>query len=213
MDVRGYIGENSRPASSARSGNGWRSRRSRPTRRATPTSGASADWLAGHLRRDRLPGRGDLGAAADRAARAARGLRRVARRGPGRSRRARLRPPRRAAGRTAGGVDSPPFQPAERDGQLLGPRRLRRQGPRAVPRTWPRGPARRPAAATAPPVTLKLLIEGEEESGSPNFADLLRPSGTGWMRRDRGQPTPRCGRRTSRRCAPACGADRRRDRR
>ena len=28
--------------------------------------------------------------------------------------------------------------------------------------------------ATAPPVTLKLLIEGEEESGSPHFADLLR---------------------------------------
>jgi acetylornithine deacetylase/succinyl-diaminopimelate desuccinylase-like protein len=26
----------------------------------------------------------------------------------------------------------------------------------------------------APPVTLKLLIEGEEESGSPHFADLLR---------------------------------------
>jgi acetylornithine deacetylase/succinyl-diaminopimelate desuccinylase-like protein len=27
---------------------------------------------------------------------------------------------------------------------------------------------------TAPPVTVKLLIEGEEESGSPHFADLLR---------------------------------------
>ncbi|WP_017556718.1 dipeptidase [Nocardiopsis baichengensis] len=30
------------------------------------------------------------------------------------------------------------------------------------------------SGAGAPPVTLKLLIEGEEESGSPNFADLLR---------------------------------------
>ena len=30
------------------------------------------------------------------------------------------------------------------------------------------------AGATAPPVTIKLLIEGEEESGSPHFADLLR---------------------------------------
>ncbi|GAA4639342.1 dipeptidase [Actinoallomurus vinaceus] len=27
---------------------------------------------------------------------------------------------------------------------------------------------------TAPPVTIKMLIEGEEESGSPHFADLLR---------------------------------------
>jgi acetylornithine deacetylase/succinyl-diaminopimelate desuccinylase-like protein len=30
-----------------------------------------------------------------------------------------------------------------------------------------------PAPREAPPVTLKLLIEGEEESGSPNFAELL----------------------------------------
>jgi len=30
------------------------------------------------------------------------------------------------------------------------------------------------ASRHAPPVTLKLLIEGEEESGSPNFAELLR---------------------------------------
>ena len=30
------------------------------------------------------------------------------------------------------------------------------------------------AGATGPPVTIKLLIEGEEESGSPHFADLLR---------------------------------------
>ncbi len=44
---------------------------------------------------------------------------------------------------------------------------------------WPRRPASPPAGATAPPVTLKLLIEGEEESGSPNFAALLR------SRRDR----------------------------
>ena len=31
-----------------------------------------------------------------------------------------------------------------------------------------------PGAPSAPPVTLKLLIEGEEESGSPHFAALLR---------------------------------------
>jgi acetylornithine deacetylase/succinyl-diaminopimelate desuccinylase-like protein len=30
------------------------------------------------------------------------------------------------------------------------------------------------SGGAAPPVTLKLLIEGEEESGSPHFADLLR---------------------------------------
>ena len=30
------------------------------------------------------------------------------------------------------------------------------------------------SGASAPPVTLTLLIEGEEESGSPNFAKLLR---------------------------------------
>ncbi|MBB6173257.1 acetylornithine deacetylase/succinyl-diaminopimelate desuccinylase-like protein [Nocardiopsis mwathae] len=30
------------------------------------------------------------------------------------------------------------------------------------------------SGADAPPVTLKLLVEGEEESGSPHFADLLR---------------------------------------
>ncbi|WP_026120224.1 dipeptidase [Nocardiopsis potens] len=35
------------------------------------------------------------------------------------------------------------------------------------------------SGADAPPVTLKLLVEGEEESGSPNFAELLK------TRRDR----------------------------
>ncbi|ASU82711.1 peptidase M20 [Nocardiopsis gilva YIM 90087] len=30
------------------------------------------------------------------------------------------------------------------------------------------------SGATAPPVTVKLLVEGEEESGSPHFAELLR---------------------------------------
>src|SRR5207247_8655647 len=30
------------------------------------------------------------------------------------------------------------------------------------------------AGTAAPPVTIKLLIEGEEESGSPHFADLVR---------------------------------------
>jgi acetylornithine deacetylase/succinyl-diaminopimelate desuccinylase-like protein len=69
--------------------------------------------------------------------------------------------------------DSPPFQPAERDGQLLargasddkGQVMLHSLGLRA----WLTA-----AGAAAPPVTVKLLIEGEEESGSPHFAELLR---------------------------------------
>jgi acetylornithine deacetylase/succinyl-diaminopimelate desuccinylase-like protein len=69
--------------------------------------------------------------------------------------------------------DSPPFEPAERDGQLLargasddkGQVMLHSLGVRACLAA---------AGATAPPVTIKLLIEGEEESGSPHFADLLR---------------------------------------
>ena len=69
--------------------------------------------------------------------------------------------------------DSPPFQPAERDGQLLargasddkGQVMLHSLGLRA----WLAA-----AGASAPPVTIKLLIEGEEESGSPHFAELLR---------------------------------------
>jgi acetylornithine deacetylase/succinyl-diaminopimelate desuccinylase-like protein len=68
--------------------------------------------------------------------------------------------------------DSPPFHPAERDGQLLargasddkGQVMLHSLGLRA----WLAA-----SGASAPPVTIKLLIEGEEESGSPHFADLL----------------------------------------
>jgi acetylornithine deacetylase/succinyl-diaminopimelate desuccinylase-like protein len=68
--------------------------------------------------------------------------------------------------------DSPPFEPVQRDGLLLARgssddkgqvlfHALGLQASLAVSR------------ATAPPVTLKLLIEGEEESGSAHFADLL----------------------------------------
>ena len=71
---------------------------------------------------------------------------------------------------------SPPFQPAERDGQLLargasddkGQVLFHDLGLRACLAAGPGGPR------TAPPVTLKLLIEGEEEAGSPNLPDLLR---------------------------------------
>ncbi len=68
---------------------------------------------------------------------------------------------------------SPPFEPAERDGQLLargasddkGQVLLHTLGLRACLAAGSGGP---------PPVTLKFLIEGEEESGSPHFPDLLR---------------------------------------
>jgi acetylornithine deacetylase/succinyl-diaminopimelate desuccinylase-like protein len=68
---------------------------------------------------------------------------------------------------------SPPFEPAERDGRLLargasddkGQVLFHALGVRANLAASGRG---------APPVTIKLLIEGEEESGSPHFAGLLR---------------------------------------
>ena len=76
---------------------------------------------------------------------------------------------------------SPPFEPAERDGQILGRGASDDKGQVLVHTLGLRaclaagseaGPGA-PAGA-APPVSLKFLIEGEEESGSPHFADLLR---------------------------------------
>jgi acetylornithine deacetylase/succinyl-diaminopimelate desuccinylase-like protein len=69
--------------------------------------------------------------------------------------------------------ETPPFEPVQRDGLLLargasddkGQVLFHSLGVRANLAAAGRG---------APPVTLKLLVEGEEESGSPHFADLLR---------------------------------------
>ncbi len=69
--------------------------------------------------------------------------------------------------------DFPPFEPAELGGVLLargasddkGQVLLHALGLRACLAA---------TGASAPPVTIKLLIEGEEESGSPHFAQLLR---------------------------------------
>jgi len=68
--------------------------------------------------------------------------------------------------------DSPPFEPAERGGQLYargasddkGQVLFHSLGIRACLAV---------SRAAAPPVTIKLIIEGEEESGSEHFAELL----------------------------------------
>jgi acetylornithine deacetylase/succinyl-diaminopimelate desuccinylase-like protein len=69
--------------------------------------------------------------------------------------------------------DSPPFEPAERDGQILARGASDDKGQVLFHAL---GLSAWLAAhdASAPPVTLKLIIEGEEESGSRHFADLLR---------------------------------------
>ena len=69
--------------------------------------------------------------------------------------------------------DSPPFEPAERGGVLFGRGASDDKG-RVLLHTLGLRACLAASGATAPPVTLKLLIEGEEESGSPHFAALLR---------------------------------------
>jgi acetylornithine deacetylase/succinyl-diaminopimelate desuccinylase-like protein len=69
--------------------------------------------------------------------------------------------------------DIPPFEPAVRNGNLhargasddKGQVLFHALGLRALLAA---------SNATAPPVSITLLIEGEEESGSPNFSELLR---------------------------------------
>jgi acetylornithine deacetylase/succinyl-diaminopimelate desuccinylase-like protein len=69
--------------------------------------------------------------------------------------------------------DSPPFEPVERDGRLLGRGASDDKGQVLIHSLGVRA-ALAASGASAPPVTIKLLIEGEEESGSEHFADLLR---------------------------------------
>ena len=69
--------------------------------------------------------------------------------------------------------DSPPFEPVQRDGLLLGRGSSDDKG-QVLFHTLGIRAGLAASGASAPPVTLKLLIEGEEESGSPHFADLLR---------------------------------------
>jgi acetylornithine deacetylase/succinyl-diaminopimelate desuccinylase-like protein len=69
--------------------------------------------------------------------------------------------------------DSPPFEPAVRGDDLLGRGTADDKGQVLM---HLHGLAAHLASGSriAPAVTLKFLIEGEEESGSPHFADLLR---------------------------------------
>jgi acetylornithine deacetylase/succinyl-diaminopimelate desuccinylase-like protein len=69
--------------------------------------------------------------------------------------------------------DSPPFEPVQRDGLLLGRGSSDDKGQVLFHALGTRA-SLAASGASAPPVTLKLLVEGEEESGSPHFADLLR---------------------------------------
>ena len=69
--------------------------------------------------------------------------------------------------------DSPPFEPAERDGLLLARGASDDKGQVLLHSLGVRA-ALAASAAAAPPVTIKLIVEGEEESGSEHFADLLR---------------------------------------
>jgi acetylornithine deacetylase/succinyl-diaminopimelate desuccinylase-like protein len=73
---------------------------------------------------------------------------------------------------------SPPFEPAEVDGKILARGASDDKGQVLFHALGIRA-CLAASGQTAPPVTIKLLIEGEEESGSPQFADLVR------SRRDR----------------------------
>ncbi|MFC7327685.1 dipeptidase [Marinactinospora rubrisoli] len=66
-----------------------------------------------------------------------------------------------------------PFTPVERDGRILGRGASDDKG-QVLFHTLGVRAGLAASGATAPPVTLRLLIEGEEESGSPHFGALLR---------------------------------------
>jgi acetylornithine deacetylase/succinyl-diaminopimelate desuccinylase-like protein len=72
-----------------------------------------------------------------------------------------------------GDWDFPPFEPVERDGALLGRGASDDKGQVLLHSLGLRA-CLASSGASAPPVTVKLLVEGEEESGSPHFGALLR---------------------------------------
>ena len=67
---------------------------------------------------------------------------------------------------------SPPFEPAEEGGRLLGRGASDDKG-QVLFHALGVSASLAASGRAAPPVTLKMLIEGEEESGSPHFAGLL----------------------------------------
>ncbi|HWF80503.1 MAG TPA: dipeptidase [Streptosporangiaceae bacterium] len=69
--------------------------------------------------------------------------------------------------------DSPPFEPVELGGQILARGASDDKG-QVLFHALGIGAWIATHGATAPPVTIKLIVEGEEESGSRHFADLLR---------------------------------------
>jgi acetylornithine deacetylase/succinyl-diaminopimelate desuccinylase-like protein len=69
--------------------------------------------------------------------------------------------------------DHPPFEPAERDGRLFARGASDDKGQVLFHSLGIRA-GLAVSGTKAPPVTIKLIVEGEEESGSPHFADLLR---------------------------------------
>src|ERR1017187_5841377 len=69
--------------------------------------------------------------------------------------------------------DSPPFEPIERDGQILARGASDDKG-QVLFHALGTSAWMASHGASAPPVSLKLIVEGEEESGSTHFAGLLR---------------------------------------
>src|SRR4051812_22475220 len=69
--------------------------------------------------------------------------------------------------------ETSPFSPVERDGQIIGRGASDDKG-QVFFHTLGLRAGLAASGESAPPVTIKMLIEGEEESGSPNFASLLR---------------------------------------
>jgi acetylornithine deacetylase/succinyl-diaminopimelate desuccinylase-like protein len=72
----------------------------------------------------------------------------------------------------ADGWDYEPFQPYEKDGKIFGRGASDDKG-QVLYHALGVSAALAASGASAPPVSLTLLIEGEEESGSPHFAKLL----------------------------------------
>ena len=155
--------------SSMTSSSGCASPRSPPTRPGTATCGtAPRGWPGACAPPGSPPSRCGRPRAADRVRRMAQRRRRRA------DRRWSTATTTSSRWTPLGAVEAPPFEPADRRRPAARARRLRRQGPgarstlSASARPLGRDRSHRPAGH------LKLIVEGEEESGSPHFAALLR---------------------------------------